>query len=33
MKSELRRGNYNDLNVYIDTIAPTPEGEKLLGYA
>lgn len=33
MKSELRRGNYNDLNVYLDTIAPTPQGDQLLGYA
>lgn len=32
MKRSLRHGNYSDLNIYIDTIAPTPEG-AILGYA
>lgn len=32
MKRSLRQGTYSDLNIYIDTIAPTPEG-AILGYA
>jgi hypothetical protein len=32
MKSELRRGRYQDLNIYLDTIAPA-NGDQLLGYA
>ena len=33
MKSVLRRGNYNDLNIYLDTIAPADDGGTILGYA
>lgn len=34
MKSRLRQGRYQDLNIYIDTIAPVkPDDDRLLGYA
>jgi hypothetical protein len=33
MKSQLRQGGYRDLNLYLDTIAPLPNGVELFGYA
>jgi hypothetical protein len=33
MKSSLRRGNYAELNIYIDSIAPDSRGLGILGYA